>query len=324
MLEFAKGKKILFITTKNIDYIRNSQEIFTLGKNSEAIDVIGFKDKSYPKRLLKVYKTLLTRQMKSYDIVFIGFAPQLVLPFFGFKFKKCEVAIDFFISMYDTMCCDRQKFGKNGIIGKILKAIDKRTLKKADYIVADTKAHGDYFVSELGADKEKLEVLYLEADKSIYKPMTVEKKNKDKFTVLYFGSILPLQGIDTVLGALDILKTRDDMHFYVIGPIGDKYTKPLSDNIEYISWLSQEELAEYIAMSDLCLAGHFNGNIEKAKRTIPGKAYIYEAMGKPMILGDNAATRELYDESMKGIYFVEMSDSKALSDKIKKVSSIGR
>ena len=320
MLEFAKGKKILFITTKNIDYIRNSQEIFALGKNSAGIDVIGFKDKSYPKRLLKVYKTLLTKNIKAYDMVFIGFAPQLVLPFFGFKFKKCEVAIDFFISMYDTLCCDRQKFGKNGIIGKILKAIDKRTLKKADYIVADTKAHGDYFVSELGADKEKVEVLYLEADKSIYKPMTVEKKIKDKFTVIFFGSILPLQGIDTVLGALDLLKDRNDMHFYLIGPVGDKYTKPVSDNIEYISWLSQEDLAEYIAMSDLCLAGHFNGNIEKAKRTIPGKAYIYEAMGKPMILGDNPATRELYNESMKGIYFVEMSSEKALAEKIKEVS----
>ncbi len=319
MLEFAKGKKLLFVTTKNIDYIRNSQEIFGLGKNSKSIDVIGFKDKSYPKRLFKVYKTLLTRSMKQYDMAFIGFAPQLVLPFFWFKFKKCEVAIDFFISMYDTLCCERQKFGRNSIAGKILKAVDKRTLKKADYIVCDTKSHGDYFVGELGADKEKLEVLYLEADKSIYKPMEVERKHKDKFTVLYFGSILPLQGIDIVLGAADMLKDRSDMHFYIIGPIGDKYTKPVSDNIEYISWLSQEELAEYIAISDLCLAGHFNGDIEKAKRTIPGKAYIYEAMGKPMILGDNVATRELYDESMKGIYFVEMSSAKALAEKIEEV-----
>lgn len=322
MLEFAREKKILFITTKNLDYIRNSQEIYELGKVSKSIDVIGFKDKSYPKRLFKVYKTLLTKRIKAYDMAFIGFAPQLVLPFLGFKFNKCEVAIDFFISMYDTLCCDRQKFGRNNFPGKLLKAIDKKTLKKADYIIADTKAHGKYFSDELGADENKIEVLYLEADKSIYSPKTVDKKpeSENKFTVLYFGSILPLQGIDTVLGALDILKDRDYMYFYIIGPIGDKYTKPVSDNIEYISWLSQEDLAEYIAMSDLCLAGHFNGDIEKAKRTIPGKAYIYEAMGKPMILGDNAATRELYDESMEGIYFVDMSNAKALAEKIEEVS----
>ncbi len=322
MLEFAKGKKILFITTKNLDYIRNSQEIYELGKISEFTDVIGFKDKSYPKRLLKVYWSLLTKKVKKYDMAFIGFAPQLILPFFGFKFRKCEVAIDFFISMYDTLCCDRKKFGPKSIPGRLLKAIDKRTLKKADYIVADTKAHGKYFAEELGADEEKLEVLYLEADKSIYRPMDIDKdkSNKGRFTVLYFGSILPLQGIDIVLGALDILKDREDMYFYVIGPIGAEYTKPLSENIEYISWLSQEDLAEHIAVSDLCLAGHFNGCIEKARRTIPGKAYIYEAMGKPMILGDNPATRELYDESMQGIYFVPMSNAEALAEKISDIS----
>ena len=74
-------------------------------------------------------------------------------------------------------------------------------------------------------------------------------------------------------------------------------------------------------MADLCLAGHFNKDIEKAKRTIPGKAYIYEAMNKPMILGDNEATRELYNESMKGIYFVEMGDAEALAERIKSICS---
>lgn len=323
MLEFAEGKKVLFITSKNLDYIRNSQEIYELGKKSGTMDVIGYKDKSYPKRLLKLYWKLITGSFKEYDLVFIGFAPQLVLPFFGFKFKKCKVAVDFFISLYDTMCCDRQKFGKNSIPGKLLKAIDRKTLKKADYIIADTKAHGKYFSEELGADESRIEVIYLEADKSIYKPMHVEKENraKGKFTVLYFGSILPLQGIDVILGALDRLKDRKDMYFYVIGPVSSKYEKPVSENIEYISWLSQEELAEHIAMADLCLAGHFNKDIEKAKRTIPGKAYIYEAMNKPMILGDNEATRELYNESMKGIYFVEMGDAEALAERIKSICS---
>ena len=83
------------------------------------------------------------------------------------------------------------------------------------------------------------------------------------------------------------------------------YNKVISDNVLYFDWLSQDKLAEYIDMADLCLAGHFNKNINKAKRTIPGKAYIYEAMNKPMILGDNSATHELYNEGNKNIYFVE-------------------
>ena len=54
----------------------------------------------------------------------------------------------------------------------------------------------------------------------------------------------------------------------------------------------------------------------KAKRTIPGKAYIYSAMNKPMILGDNEAVRELYSESDEGIYFTEMGNPQKLAELI--------
>lgn len=93
-------------------------------------------------------------------------------------------------------------------------------------------------------------------------------------------------------------------------------TKPSGSNIHYIQWLSQEKLSDYIAFSDLCLAGHFNKEINKAKRTIPGKAYIYRAMEKPMILGENPANHELYSEKEPGISFVEMGSGKKLAEKI--------
>ena len=60
----------------------------------------------------------------------------------------------------------------------------------------------------------------------------------------------------------------------------------------------------------------FNKEINKAKRTIPGKAYIYQAMGKPMILGENPANHELYSEKDPGITFVEMGSGRKLAEKI--------
>ena len=90
---------------------------------------------------------------------------------------------------------------------------------------------------------------------------------------------------------------------------------PVSDNIAYIDWLPQEQLAQYIGQADLCLAGHFHAEIAKAKRTIPGKAYIYKAMKKPMILGDNPANRELFHQNADTV-FVEMGSAKALADAI--------
>ena len=313
-----KNKRVLFITTKNLDYLRNTQEINLLREKGAKVSVIGSKKKSYVKRLLYVYTKLLTANMNRYDICFVGFAPQLIIPFFGWRFKGKYLVIDFFISVYDTLVFDRKKFRKNSIMGRLCKRIDIATIKRADRVISDTKAHGRYFINEFGLEADKLSVLYLEADSSIYyKRESVKPDNMaGKFVVLYFGSILPLQGLDVILSAIKKLEAQKDIYFVVVGPISDKYKKPELDTVEYHDWLPQEELAKYISYADLCLAGHFNSDINKASRTIPGKAYIYSAMGKPMILGDNKATHELYDETMEGIYFVKMGDCQALADKI--------
>lgn len=313
MFEELQGKRVLFITTKNLDYIRNSQELRLLGKVATRVDVIGSNKSGYAGRLIKVYSKLLFSSMKAYDAVFVGFAPQLVLPFFGFKLRRKYVVQDFFISMYDTLCCDRKIFKPNSFIGRILHWLDTKSLERSDLIICDTKVHGEYFASEFGAPKAKLQTLYLEADTNIYHPYGISKPAalKDKFVVLYFGSILPLQGVDVILETINLLKEHSNLHFIFIGPT--KGTKPESENITYYDWLSQEELARTIDYADLCLAGHFNPNIEKAKRTIPGKAYIYQAMQKPMILGNNPANHELF-EANEMIQFVEMGNTKALAD----------
>lgn len=319
MFQELKNKKVLFITTKNLDYLRNTQELRLLREQAVQVSVIGVKDKSYPLRLIKVFFKLLFTSCKKYDVVFVGFAPQLIVPFWSFKFKRSELYIDFFISMYDTLCFDRKKFSPDSFAGKRLLNIDKKTLRQADKIICDTKAHGNYFAQELGAHPEKLQVLYLEADKSIYYPRHGEKPQeaRGKFTVLYFGSVLPLQGIEVVLEAMNRLKDNPNFCFYFIGPIGQNIQKPQGKNIHYRHWLSQDELAQYIDFSDLCLAGHFNAEIQKAKRTIPGKAYLYHAVGKPMILGENLANHELFSEREKGIYFVKMGSGEKLAEKIK-------
>lgn len=311
-------KRTLFITTKNLDYLRNTQELNQLKSQNREVKVIGSFSSSYPKRLLTVYRQLLFQSVKRYDEIFIGFAPQLVLPFWSWKFRKKTVVIDFFISMYDTLVFDRKKFRQGSLIGKLLRYLDCKTISLADTIICDTKEHGKYFTAEFGASPKRLHTLYLEADTSIYYPRKQEKAGKF-FEVLYFGTILPLQGVDIVLKSAQILRGNPLVHFTLIGPIGKGYEKVEAETITYIPWLSQEQLAEAIAQADLCLAGHFNKDINKAKRTIPGKAYIYRAMEKPMILGDNPANRELYSEDMDGIYFVEMGNPQALAKKILEV-----
>ena len=317
-----RNKSVVFVTTKNIDYIRNVQEIRFLKGCADQLDVICSDRKNYVLRILEVWWKLLCLG-REYDVAFFGFAPQLVAPFF-LKYRKKKIVIDFFVSVYDTLINDRKKFSDESPIAALCHLIDTYVIKKADCVITDTKADAEYFIREFHGDRNKFKTVYLEADKTIYYPRKQQKRYDlvDKFVVLYFGSMLPLQGANIVLDAIKILKDEKDIFFQFIGPVSKKYRIPNQNNVEYIDWLGQEELAEYIANADLCLAGHFNTEIGKANRTIPGKAYIYDAMGKRMILGDSEANHEIYD-SADHVFWVPMGDAKVLAEAIVQCSPGG-
>ena len=317
--------RVLFITTKQLSYIRNTQELRICREYAAQVDVLGSESSCYPVRLMKVYGSLLLKSCRKYDVIFLGFSPQLILPVWFWKFRKQFIMIDFFLSMYDTLCLDRGRVKPDGSLGKWLKWIDKRTLALADWSLCDTRAHGRFFQRELGAREGAMEVLYLEADQDLYDPKVVSKPEewKNCFVVLYFGSILPLQGVDVILDAIEGVQSQEQsvgrLRFVLVGPLSKQQAKRI-DKLSYVhweKWLSQQALSDCIAMADLCLAGHFHPTIEKAHRTIPGKAYIYETMEKPMILGENAANRERYQEG-EGISFVPMGDARALLQEILK------
>lgn len=316
IISLVQNKKVLFITTKNLDYIRINQEYNLLKKYAKECDVIGINSRSYPKRILNVCARVLFKPIKCYDIIFIGFMPQLVVPLFKWKFRDKVVLIDFFISIYDTLVDDRKKVRDGGICSNILKRIDKSTLMAAAHVIVDTAAHGEYFVEEFGVEYDKIKVWYLEADTTLYYPRIVKRPDylEGKFIVLYFGSILPVQGIEVIMNAITRLSHEKDIHFVIVGPIKKGINKTLAENVTYINWLPQEQLAKYISFADLCLAGHFSNTVGKANRTIPGKVYIYLAMKKKIILGDSQANHELFDESNRNdIIYVERGNADALA-----------
>lgn len=313
----AAGRHVLFITTKNTDYIRNVQEISALRRTAAKVTVLGFPGGNYPTRLARLYGKLAFMSLRPYDLIVIGFAPQLVLPLFRRRFRGREVWVDFFLSLYDTLVDDRKKIRPGGGAARLLRALDRSTLLMCRRAITDTRADADYFARQFGIDRRKIEVCYLEADAAVYYPRPAAHRPGAPFTVLYFGSILPLQGVDVILQSARLLAS-DRILWDLIGPLpaGIREEFGKLPHVRLTPWLPQAQLAERIAAADLCLAGHFSGEIGKASRTIPGKAYIYRAMDKPMILGDNPANRELFHEDAH-TFFVKMGDPRSLAECIR-------
>lgn len=317
----ASSERVLFVSTKNRDYLRNTQEIKLLNNNGRRVRLIASSSRSYFARLIYVYWHLSVIFTTKIDHFFCGFSPQLVLPFWYWKFRNKKITIDFFISLYDTFISDRKIFRRGSLAAHLLYHLDVLTLCLADEIICDTKAHSHYFIRFFKANKNKIRVLYLEADKTYYDPVLYPKYDYDGkiLNVLYFGSILPLQGVEVIIDAILLLKKRTDIRFVLIGPLKKIQKKQLaSANVVIFDYLSQRELAFEISRADLCLAGHFNAEIGKAARTIPGKAYIYRSMNKPIILGDTPANHELFESNQEEIIFCPRGDSVSLADRIVK------
>ncbi len=315
-----RDKKVLYIATKNENYIRLQQEIKLIKTYAEAVTIVCSDKSTYYARIIYIYKKLLKTNIQEYDIIFIGFMAQMILPIWGWKLKNKTLIVDFFISVYDTLVDDRKKIRAGSLAASILHKIDEATVKPATYVISDTRTHGKYFEQEFKLAIEKVKTLYLEADTAYYYPMEFERPEvwRGKFLVVFFGSILPVQGVEIIFDAIDILKDQKNIHFVIIGPVEKKHRKTKAlDTVTCIDWLSQQELARHISYADLCLAGHFSGTVGKANRTIAGKTYIYKTMGKHVILGDSEANRELFEENEEN-HYVARGDSGALAEGIQR------
>ncbi len=325
--DLISGKDVVFITVKNKDYIRVRQIERLLEKNARNYAVIASEKKSPLSRMLELNNILKGWDFSGVDVIIAGFLPQLiwkeVMRCSGKessnikdaskekesspgKEEGCAVpalVADFFLSLYDTIVLDRKLIKENNPLTKRLRKMDKRVLEEADIVLTDTKADADFFAREYEIEKDKFEVLYLEADPEI---SASAGGKDDSYKVLYFGTGLPLQGTDIVLeafvkAAIEHDKLQKNLSFTYIGslkyvPLRVKNTALARKDINTIDWLPQEELYKEIESADLCIAGHFSPYIDKADRTIPGKAFIYEAFGKKMILGDTVANHEIFTE----------------------------
>lgn len=351
-LSLIRRKNVVYITVKNKEYIRTSQIKRILEKEAASFEMYTSEKKNPLTRALDLRKRIGKINFSGADVIILGFLPQLIwgkLPkeIIGVSSdgvlskQKCPVIIsDFFLSVYDTVVLDRRLVEDGHLIARLTRWLDKRVILGSDLVLVDTEANAKFFSELYFVTKRKFETLYLEADQEVYysavsDPESVIEeiknadtgresvRNADKM-VLYFGTGLPLQGTDIVMEAFNKVTEESDRRIkcVFIGktkgiPKRELIRARTNPNIELIRWLSQTSLADKIREADLCIAGHFNLYIDKASRTVPGKAYIYEAMKKPMILADTEANHEMFEEDPRH-FFVPRGNAEALSECIKR------
>lgn len=212
------------------------------------------------------------------------------------KFAACPVIFDALISKYLTRTIDHGKWWT--AMEKTYK--DKIAFRNSDYILMDTQVHKNYIVDRYKLQPDRVLVLPVGVDTDHFKPsLTISQKSQ--FTVGFYGGFIPLQGVDKIVKAADLLKGHSDIRFELIGK-GPMYRKVRAmakelqtTNIDFLGWAAYETLNDKINSFDVCL-GIFGDSL-KADLVVPNKLYHYAALGKCVITKDTVGIREVFDNT---------------------------
>src|SRR5438445_12109276 len=101
-------------------------------------------------RLAAAEARLLTRRPERVDAVVVGYPGHLDLPAARRAARGRPGVLNPLVSLADTLVADRGRFRPGSLAARMLEAIDRRALRSADAVVADTEAHGRYLAELAG------------------------------------------------------------------------------------------------------------------------------------------------------------------------------
>jgi glycosyltransferase involved in cell wall biosynthesis len=187
----------------------------------------------------------------------------------------------------------------------------------AGLVLADTRAHLGLYDQISPGVLAKGEVLPLGADDAIFYPRP--EVEVDPLLVVFHGTFVPLQGIETIIEAAALLD-RDGVRIKIIGdgqtrPSIDRAIRSTGARVELSGQLPIEELPAHLAGAAVCL-GIF-GTSDKAARVVPHKLFDSLALGRPVVTRDSPAIGSLFEEGE--LVVVPPSDPEALASAIRQL-----
>ena len=226
---------------------------------------------------------------------------------------------DHMMSPYDSLVNEKKIIRGKGLLGEAIYSYERSIMLASDLVLTDTKVHTQYFHELFDIPLKKIVAIPVGTDESIFHPDTPVNSavSSDFLEVLYYGSFLPLHGMDIILKAAFILRGKP-IHFTLIG--GNRLDlsgfhhmiEQLGLNhVTHVDWIEYEELPKFIARANLGLGGPF-GDTGQASRVITGKTFQFLAMAKPVVIGSHNSDEYGFENKVNCLQ-VPRGDEKALA-----------
>jgi glycosyltransferase involved in cell wall biosynthesis len=254
------------------------------------------------------------------DVILLAEFNQTLAPFAWWMARRHRkrLVIDAFTSLYDSAVHDRATAHPHSPTALRYWFADWLALHLANLALFDTAQHRDYFVRTFGVSPGRCAVIPVGAPQEWFETPPV-LHGLPGTLALFYGTYIPLHGVETILRAAHHLRKRADIHFELIGrgqtyPAAQKLAADLKlERVTFREPVAHTALPGLVARADVCL-GVF-GTSEKVSRVVPNKVYQTLALGKPLITADTPALRDAF---MPGEHLLAVppGDARALAEAV--------
>jgi glycosyltransferase involved in cell wall biosynthesis len=264
-------------------------------------------------RLALAEARLLRADRIDASAVIVGYPGQFDLPAARRFARGRPIVFNPLVSLADTFVSDRGRFRAGSLPARLLAAIDRRALRAADLVVADTQANATFLAELAGLPPERVAVCLVGAEERVFQPGW---RPDDPPTVVFVGKLIPLHGLETILEAARLVP---ELRLRVIGSGQlDRLLESRPANVEWVRWAEYGRLSSELRRA-ACALGIF-GTSDKARRVIPNKAFQTLACGVPLVTADTPAARELLIDGESAL-LVPPGDPEPLAEALRRVTT---
>lgn len=309
--------KLAVITCyKHPDYVRGVtlREGIQRIPDVETINIINTRKGllRYPEVIGKIIWSRITVRPDAYVLTFRAYE---ILPLTILLIGRTKLIYDEFLNPLEWLNEERKERWATLIPKNILLRFYRLLLRRCQVILTDTTAHAAHSAQLMNLPVASFASIPVGADESLFFPKKITPSKK--FSVFYYGSMLPLHGLDIVIEAATLLK-NEDIEFVLAG--GDAATtasihtaKQSGAHITHHTWVAYDQLTDYAQRAHLALGGPF-GNTPQANMVITGKTYQFLASKTPVLIGRTKASEVFIDG--QNCLDVPLGDAQALASKI--------
>ena len=251
-----------------------------------------------------------------YDIIHVHNMPDfLVFSAWYPKLTKSKIILDIH-DIFPEFFLSKFKKNKNSLFYKMLILLEKACVRFADHVIVANHIWEKTLLSR-STTKEKCTTILNYPDPKIFTEQK-KKKDTDKFTMLYPGSLNWHQGLDIAIKAFAIISNQvpeAEFHIYGEGPSKESLINlvaqyNLAGKVLLKTCLPLHEIAHEMAKADLGVVPKISNSF--GDEAFSTKIFEFMALGVPVIVSDTKIDKFYFNDSL--VKFFRSEDEKNLAE----------